>query len=204
MIAWHARVYNLRKYRPTTAYRIKLGKSGTRRSPDTPVARGPQASKYPGNVADSKRGRPAPIIPQFARQFPVQPRRRLQLPSSGPLSRAGIRRILERPDTFRGVAHMQSRLRQPGRSPAIRRWLGLPLLVLALIAKPEDWQTRGQPNARSDGEWNTEPKANWWQYTCPIDDNFFQCPEMPKEDFQYCPKHKLDVVMVLVNNPSTG
>ena len=34
MIAWHARVYNLRKYRPTTAYRIKLGKSGTRRSPD--------------------------------------------------------------------------------------------------------------------------------------------------------------------------
>ena len=33
MITWHARVYNLRKYRPTTAYRIKLGKSGTRRSP---------------------------------------------------------------------------------------------------------------------------------------------------------------------------
>ena len=27
MITWHARVYNLRKYRPTTAYRIKLGKS---------------------------------------------------------------------------------------------------------------------------------------------------------------------------------
>ena len=36
MIAWHARVYNLRKYRPTTAYRIKLGKSGTRRSPAQP------------------------------------------------------------------------------------------------------------------------------------------------------------------------
>jgi hypothetical protein len=33
MITWHARVYNLRKYRPTTAYCIKLGKSGTRRSP---------------------------------------------------------------------------------------------------------------------------------------------------------------------------
>ena len=33
MITWHARVYNLRKYRPTTAYRIKLCKSGTRRSP---------------------------------------------------------------------------------------------------------------------------------------------------------------------------
>ena len=33
MITWHARVYNLRKYRPTTAYHIKLGKSGTRRSP---------------------------------------------------------------------------------------------------------------------------------------------------------------------------
>jgi hypothetical protein len=33
MITWHARAYNLRKYRPTTAYRIKLGKSGTRRSP---------------------------------------------------------------------------------------------------------------------------------------------------------------------------
>ena len=34
MITWHARVYNLRKYRPTTANYIKLGKSGTRRSPD--------------------------------------------------------------------------------------------------------------------------------------------------------------------------
>jgi hypothetical protein len=33
MITWHARVYNLRKYRPTTANYIKLGKSGTRRSP---------------------------------------------------------------------------------------------------------------------------------------------------------------------------
>ena len=33
MITWHARVYNLRKYRPTTAYCAKLGKSGTRRSP---------------------------------------------------------------------------------------------------------------------------------------------------------------------------
>jgi hypothetical protein len=33
MITWHARVYNLRKYRPATAYFIKLGKSGTRRSP---------------------------------------------------------------------------------------------------------------------------------------------------------------------------
>jgi len=33
MITWHARVYNLRKCSPTTAYRIKLGKSGTRRSP---------------------------------------------------------------------------------------------------------------------------------------------------------------------------
>ena len=33
MITWHARTYNLRKYRPTTAYCIKLGKSGTRRSP---------------------------------------------------------------------------------------------------------------------------------------------------------------------------
>jgi hypothetical protein len=33
MITWHARIYNLRKYSPTTAYCIKLGKSGTRRSP---------------------------------------------------------------------------------------------------------------------------------------------------------------------------
>jgi hypothetical protein len=99
---------------------------------------------------------------------------------------------------------MQSRLRQPGRSPAICRWLGLLLLVLALAAKPEDWRTRGQPNARSDGEWNTKPKANWWQYRCPLDGEFFQCPEVPKEDFQYCPKHKLDVVMILVNNPSIG
>src|SRR5712664_4431003 len=33
MITRHARVYNLRKYRPATAYCIKLGKSGTRRSP---------------------------------------------------------------------------------------------------------------------------------------------------------------------------
>jgi hypothetical protein len=42
MITWHARAYNLRKYRPTTAYCIKLGKSGTRRSPgprDEPTAR---------------------------------------------------------------------------------------------------------------------------------------------------------------------
>ena len=38
MITWHARVYNLRKYRPTTAYCIKLGKSGTRRSPGGPAA----------------------------------------------------------------------------------------------------------------------------------------------------------------------
>ena len=39
MITWHARTYNLRKYRPTTAYCIKLGKSGTRRSPDEEVRR---------------------------------------------------------------------------------------------------------------------------------------------------------------------
>ena len=42
MITWHARVYNLRKYRSTTAYCIKLGKSGTRRSPGwttAPLAR---------------------------------------------------------------------------------------------------------------------------------------------------------------------
>jgi len=38
MITWHARVYNLRKYRPTTANYIKLGKSGTRRSPDLSTA----------------------------------------------------------------------------------------------------------------------------------------------------------------------
>jgi hypothetical protein len=42
MITWHARVYNLRKYRATAAYRIKPGKSGTRRSPDamTPMPSG--------------------------------------------------------------------------------------------------------------------------------------------------------------------
>ena len=38
MITWHARTYNLRKYRATTAYCIKLGKSGTRRSPGNPAA----------------------------------------------------------------------------------------------------------------------------------------------------------------------
>jgi hypothetical protein len=29
MITWHARIYNLRKYRITAAYGLKLGKSGT-------------------------------------------------------------------------------------------------------------------------------------------------------------------------------
>src|ERR1039458_9390509 len=33
MITWHARVYNLRKYRPPPHTALKLGKSGTRRSP---------------------------------------------------------------------------------------------------------------------------------------------------------------------------
>ena len=44
MITWHARAYNLRKYRPTTAYCIKLRKSGTRRSPGGPGAGDPDTA----------------------------------------------------------------------------------------------------------------------------------------------------------------
>jgi hypothetical protein len=48
MITWHARAYNLRKYRLTTAYRIKLGKSGTRRSPARPPSYLPPKRMVPG------------------------------------------------------------------------------------------------------------------------------------------------------------
>ena len=40
MITWHARIYNLRKYRSATANSIKPGKSGTRRSPGQPLRTG--------------------------------------------------------------------------------------------------------------------------------------------------------------------
>jgi hypothetical protein len=57
MITWHARVYNLRKYRLTTAYCIKLGKSGTRRSPVLMAAR-----YRPGPVSRIRRS-PPPELP---------------------------------------------------------------------------------------------------------------------------------------------
>ncbi len=57
MITWHARVYNLRKYRPTTAYCIKLGKSGTRRSPGAALR-----SSHAIGFADPRPGAHSPGI----------------------------------------------------------------------------------------------------------------------------------------------
>ena len=57
MITWHARAYNLRKYRLTTAYRIKLGKSGTRRSPESAMP--PMAGK------NTKRHQRANLVGEF-------------------------------------------------------------------------------------------------------------------------------------------
>jgi hypothetical protein len=102
---------------------------------------------------------------------------------------------------------MQSRLWQSGRSSAICRSLDLLLLVLVLVAQPEDWRGSRGNRTGARGEWNTTPKDNWWQYRCPVDGckEFFQSWDMPTYPI-FCRngKHRTRVKMNLDHNPRTG
>ena len=46
MITWHARALQPAQYRPATAYCLKLGKSGTRRSPGVAMLNGEVSRGY--------------------------------------------------------------------------------------------------------------------------------------------------------------
>lgn len=63
---------------------------------------------------------------------------------------------------------MRSRLRRTGRRSAVGYWLSLPVLFLTVAAKPEDYRTRGESGDGPRIEWDTAPKAGWWQHECSV------------------------------------
>ncbi len=46
------------------------------------------------------------------------------------------------------------------RTDVARLRRNLVVLLLAMAARPQDW------DMRADVEWNTKPIPDWWQYTC--------------------------------------
>ena len=72
MITWHARIYNLRKYRSATAYAIKPGKSGTRRSPWGCLSAWASRVNDPVVISNPFSPRPA-IAPRKSRTVPNRP-----------------------------------------------------------------------------------------------------------------------------------
>jgi len=113
-----------------------------------------------------------------------------------------------RDQTSGGRPHMRSRLRRTGQRSTAGHSLSLLLLLLVAAAKPADHLgSRGRPTAGRRREWNTPPKANWWQYKCPVEgcNEFCQDRDEPTE-YVFCRNrsHGIRVTMELIHDPRRG
>jgi PIN like domain len=77
--------------------------------------------------------------------------------------------------------------------------------VLDVTVRQESVEDAERVSRETEGEWNTAPKNNWWQYKCPIDGEFFQTGNMPIR-FIFCrnPEHGVRVSMDLIHDPGSG
>ena len=92
---------------------------------------------------------------------------------------------------------MWSCLPRKKRRVAVSYRLALLALVLAVIAKPEDWD-----GSRALGGSRVPDEQRWW-YECTFDgcNNVKKFDEKQTVATPYCKRHSVDVSMKLIHNP---